>query len=175
MANDDEVQIDPESEDNSPGASIFDAYQPEDVHITMGVDGFPMEHDPPGASSIPSLTPENLVCMDQPDGTHKCTFYIRQLIPSKDLEGRKFMRRMCTHPAFKTLSGAGYDLTDSAVYACEARNPAHFESEKEIDVRDARTAARALDKKEWRMFRTAEEAAAGIHTLGANEHERREE
>jgi hypothetical protein len=172
---DDDVSPDdlhPELEENTPSTSIFDAFQPEPVKYTMGKDGFPLEHDPPGNPGVPSLTPENLTCLAQDDGTPKCSWFARQLVPTSIADGRKYMRRLCTHQAFKTLSGAGMEISDSAVYACEMRDPPHGPSIADLDRRDARSMARAKIKHNWRMFRTEDEAKAGVHTLGDSQYER---
>lgn len=162
--------------ENTPSESVYDAYQPEPPIVTMGEDGFPIEHDPPGDPGILPLTPENLCCMEQPndemDGVRlpRCIFYIRQLIPLDDLYGRKAMRRLCSNPLFKTLSGAGMSLTDDGVFACEAREPADPKATEELDRRDRRTSSRATgDRKSYRLFPTPEEAKSGKHTLAPDE------
>jgi hypothetical protein len=173
MQNDDEdLEIDPESEANFPGESAFDAFQPEPIQMSKDEEGFPVEHDPPGDPSVRSLTPANLCCMKQDDGTLDCKWYARQLVELKDLGGHKYMNRICTHTAFKTLSGAGLILSDSAVFACSMRDPPHAPGLEDMDRRDKRTTARGKSTKKWPMFRTAEQAKAGVHTLKDDEYAR---
>ena len=159
----------------TPSDSVFDQFQSDEIRYSMGEDGFPLEHDPPGDPNAPALTPENFTCLEQADGTQKCKWMIRQLIPFDDTRGSKYMRRMCTHALCKTLSGAGLQLSDSAMYACELREPPHGPSIDDLDRRDKRTMARAKSKIKWRMFRTPEEAEAGKHTLGEDEYEQGDE
>jgi hypothetical protein len=79
------------------------------------------------------------------------------------------MRRLCVHPAYKSLSGAGFEVSDSAVYACELREPFDILGSKEMDARDKRTMRRGESNLHYRMFRTPEEAVAGKHTLSVDE------
>jgi len=176
MQDDPNDDVRPEEENNSPGESVFDAYQPNEIQYVIDEDGFPTDHDPPGESDVLPLTPENMCCMAQPakpgvEALPRCEHYVRQLVPIQDINNRKIMRRMCSHPMFKTLSGAGYDLTDSAVFACEARVPPDPTSLAVMDARDARTEKRSQNPKKFRLFRTEEEAKAGKHTLAEDEHE----
>ena len=164
----------PDEEVNRPNTTIYDQYQPATAVWSLGQDGLPIEHDPPGDPGVPALLPENMTCLAQPEKGDQpplppCKYYKRQLIPGTEGDGRKYMRRMCTHPGMATLSGAYLDLSESAMYGCEMRDPMDIESVRDLDARDARTVARAQDPRIWRILPTPEEAAAGKYELDGSE------
>ncbi len=156
---------------HQPGESVFDAFQPEVDVWGTGPDGLPaaIEKDT-GDGPYPFL-PENLVCMKQ-DSAETCIYYKRQLVPLGVHHDQRQVDRWCTHPSQRALNGAALNLSESAMFACELRDPPHPESVKLLDDGDAKRLSTATGpKKHWRLFRTPEEAAAGVTELGENDYE----
>jgi len=71
----------------------------------------------------------------------------------------------------RALNGAALNLSESAMFACELREPCHPESEALLDEGDSKRLKLAGDKKYWRLFRTPEEAAKGVTQLSEDDYE----
>ena len=156
---------------HKPGDSVFDAFQPETDLWGPGADGLPapIEKDT-GDGPLP-FTPENLVCMKQ-ETCGVCVYYKRQITPLGEHHDQRSIDRWCLHPGMRALNGAALNLSESAMFACELRDPPHPESAKLLDDIDENLLQRATGPaKFWSLFRTPEQAAAGVTTLGEDDYE----
>jgi hypothetical protein len=142
--------------------SRLDVFCPARLNLTPGPDGIPDLQDLSAydEQALP-LTPQNLVCLAQEDGTPACEHYHRQLYRSPQIPGINIVQRWCTHGAMRGLNGAALSLSDESMFACTLRSPRHAASEKQVDDGDAEKLKISLNRKAFRMCRTPEDVAAG--------------
>jgi hypothetical protein len=156
----------------TPGLSVYESFDPTPDMWANGADGLPVPLEEDRGDGPYPFKPENLVCIRQDDGTPACSFYKRQLVPLGEHHDQRWVDRWCTHPCMRGLNGASLNLSESAMFACELREPPHLASIRLLDEGDAkRIEAASGPKKFWPMFQTPEQSAAGVTTLGENDYE----
>jgi len=167
---DDAQQLEPGT--HSPGDSVFDAFPPEIDLWGRGEDGLPSPIEKDTGDGPHPFTPENLVCMRQATADI-CQYYKRQLTPLGPFRDQRNVDRWCLHPGMRALNGAALNLSESAMFACELREPPHPESAKLLDEGDEKRLRLSSDKdkKYWRIFRTPDEAAKGVSELSDTDYE----
>jgi len=169
------LDVDELPEAPTPSTTILDQYAPADERWILDEsqpDGIRPPLDPDVAAPIP-LTPANLCCMRQDDAP-ACRHYGRQLCPfgapREETRGHRLMRRFCTHPSLRALNGAALHFNDEeGMYACSLRDPPLARLDEKLDGFDGEIMSRGTTRRAWPMFRTPEQAAAGVHTLPAEE------
>jgi hypothetical protein len=159
------VDDNPELDGVHPRVSdtLFEAFPTEPAigAVMHPDDGLPVDVTPDVGddAAAPSLSPENLVCMAQPaseDGQYpavaRCKFYKRQKVRDTEIQLWVF-QRWCTCPALRGTNGAALDLRDTAVPACEMRDPPDLRSTNILDEFDDEKIAQGKDRRYFRVFK----------------------
>jgi hypothetical protein len=129
-------------------------------------------------SDIVPLSPENLVCMpDTTTGRPVCRFYRRQLTQLSENPEARLLVRLCTARIGVAASGDSERgdfmmLTDTAMWACELREPRDRRSEELLDKFDTEKVAAGRSRVHLPMFAGIFEQATGDQVQEEEEGER---
>lgn len=148
--------------------TLFEAFPLEQPigAVISPEDGLPVDYTPDAGddAAAPPLSPDTLVCMPamQDDGTSraKCKFYKRQKAMDTEL-GLWVIQRWCVCPALRGTNGAALDLRDTAVPACEMRDPPDERSSEILDKFDEEKIAQGKDRKYFRVFKNEQDIQDG--------------